>query len=370
MSQRFKKILNSTTIFTLIACFSLLFAGKTMSLESVESHRLKMLDGNRKSLVKLVNAYKDKNQPLDVRLEALRAISESRHPSVVEAIQEAISEGTMIELDIMLESIDMLADFGASKSAPYLVKGLKSTESKIMSIRESIVSAIGSTGSEDEILTLLELYKVSKINHDRMNRILAYTLGEMDDQRAIPVLMEIASDENIEISTRATAVEILAKKDAPELVNYFIELLSSPETKYRVNEFALNLMGDIENERMIMALVESYRTGKNQYYSLLNTVLKGVKEYDNPEIVPLLEEVATNKDLPYAIRLKSITSLASFNDERSIDAIIDMLKDPENYVFYNEILNLMNARGGYEIFKNRVRKVAFDAMVEYEKGKD
>ena len=85
---------------------------------------------------------------------------------------------------------------------------------------------------------------------------------------------------------------------------------------------------------------------------------------------PTLILLATNKDLPYAIRLKSITSLASFNDERSIDAIIDMLKDPENYVFYNEILNLMNARGGYEIFKNRVRKVAFDAMVEYEKGKD
>ena len=141
MNQRLKKILNGATIFTLVACFSLLFAGKTMSLESVESHRLKMLDGNRKSLVKLINAYKNKNQPLDIRLEALRAISESRHPSVVEAIQEAISEGSMIELDIMLESIDMLADFGAAKSAPALVNGLKSTESKIMSIREIVSSS-------------------------------------------------------------------------------------------------------------------------------------------------------------------------------------------------------------------------------------
>ena len=51
MNQRLKKILNGVTIFILVTCFSLLFAGKTMSLESVESHRLKMLDGNRKSLV-------------------------------------------------------------------------------------------------------------------------------------------------------------------------------------------------------------------------------------------------------------------------------------------------------------------------------
>ena len=95
--------------------------------------------------------------------------------------------------------------------------------------RLSVLNIFSNIGNE--LKTLLELYKVSKINHDRMNRILAYTLGEMDDKRAIPVLMEIASNEEIEISTRATAVEILAKKDAPELVDYFIEMLSSPETK-------------------------------------------------------------------------------------------------------------------------------------------
>ena len=79
----------------------------------------------KSALVKLISIYKDRNQPYDIRLEALRALAESRHPSVIEAIQEAISDASMIELDLMLESIDMLAKFGIPKSSPAFVNGLK-----------------------------------------------------------------------------------------------------------------------------------------------------------------------------------------------------------------------------------------------------
>ena len=78
---------------------------KEVTLETVEDLRLDMMEKKKKSaLVKLISIYKDRNQPYDIRLEALRALAESRHPSVIEAIQEAISDASMIELDIMLES--------------------------------------------------------------------------------------------------------------------------------------------------------------------------------------------------------------------------------------------------------------------------
>ena len=72
----------------------------------------------------------------------MRAIAESRHPLVIEAIQEAISDASMIELDIMLHSIDILAEFGEEKSSPAFISGLQTTESKIMAIRESIISGL------------------------------------------------------------------------------------------------------------------------------------------------------------------------------------------------------------------------------------
>ena len=365
----FYKVMKATIKYISYFIFSATLAvgfvyPKQMTLEKVEDLRLDMIEKKKKrALVKLISIYKDRNQPYDIRVEALRAIAESRHPLVIEAIQEAISDASMIELDIMLHSIDILAEFGEEKSSPAFISGLQTTESKIMAIRESIISGLNKNGSEDEIMTLLDLYEISKTNFIRMDRMLSVTLGQMDDDRAIPVLMEIASDDKVDITTRTIAVEVLAKKQAPELVDYFIKLLGEPSSRHRLNEFTLSVMGDIDNERMILALLESYKNGKSQYHSLLNSVLATVEEYQNPEIIPLLKEVAVSDALPNGTRLKAIKALAKFKDERSMDAIIEMLEDPRNYVFYYDILMVIDDFGGYNEFKNRIRTVGHKAML-------
>ena len=359
----------------LVILFSIISIGfvfpKEITLDGIEDLRLDMIEKrNKKSLVKLISIYKDRNQPYDIRIEALRALAESRHPLVVEAIQEAISDASMIELDIMLHSIDMLAQFGEEKSSPAFISGLKTTESKIMAIRESIISGLNKNGSEDQIMTLLDLYEISKTNYIRMDRMLSIKLGEMNDDRAIPILMDIASNDEVDIKTRTIAVEVLAKKQAPELVDYFIELLGDPTTRHRLNEFTLSVMGEIDNDRMILALLESYKNGKSQYHSLLNTVLATVDEYQNPEIIPLLQEVAVSDDLPNSTRLKAIKTLAKFKDERSLNAIIEMLEDPKNYIFYYDIIMVMDEFGGYNEFKTRIREVGHRAMLNQRISND
>ena len=150
------KLLNkylTNTLIILIISSGVIFS-KPMTLEKIEDLRLNMIEKkNKRSLVKLIEVYKDRNQPYDIRLEALRALAESRHPSVIEAMQEAIRDASMIELDLMLESIEILSQFGVPKSSPAFVNGLRTSESKIMAIREAIIAAIGKNGSEDEIIT-------------------------------------------------------------------------------------------------------------------------------------------------------------------------------------------------------------------------
>ena len=365
------KLLNRYLINISIISMILIGAAfaKPVSLEKVEDLRLNMIEKkNKRALVQLISIYKDRNQAYDVRLEALRALAESRHPSVIEAMQEAIRDASMIELDLMLESIEVLSQFGVPKSSPAFVNGLKTSESKIMAIREAIIAAIGKSGSEDQIVTLLDLYEISKNNAARMDKILSLTLGAIEDDRAIPILMDIASNETHDIKTRTIAVETLAKKQAPELVDYFIELLGDPSTRHRLNEFSLSVMGEIDNERMILALLESYKNGKTQYHSLLNTVLSTFEEYQNPEVIPLLQEVALTRDLPHSTRLKAIKTLARYDDERSIDAIVEMLEDSENYIFYYDIIAMMDEFGGYEKFKNRIRKVSYKAMINQRRA--
>ena len=72
---------------------------------------------------------------------------------------------------------------------------------------------------------------------------------------------------------RNRAVEVLSKKQAPELVDFFIEMLGDPASRDKVNEYAFDVMGEIPEERMLLALVEAYQVGRHKYYSLLNYLL-------------------------------------------------------------------------------------------------
>ena len=61
-------------------------------------------------------------------------------------------------------------------------------------------------------------------------------------------------------------------------------------------------------------------------------------------------------------------NLARYDDERSIDAIVEMLEDSENYIFYYDIIAMMDEFGGYEKFKNRIRKVSYKAMIKQRRA--
>ena len=343
---------------------------KKVSLHRVENLRLKMIEKrDPRAMVKLISIFKNRNEPYNVRIEALRALAESRHPDVILALQEAISDNTMIELDLMLESIDMLAQFGHSKSSSSFISGLKTTESKIMAIREAIISAIGKSGTEDEIMTLIDLYEISKTNYSRMDKLLSIALGGMDDRRVMPILMEIASNEEVHIDTRVSAVNVLAKKQAPELVDYFIELLGDPTTKHKLNEYTLAVMGEIDNERMVTALLESYNVGKSEYHSLLNTVLKSFEDYQDPNMIPLLTEIAESDDLPDRIREKAIVVLSKYNDDLAIEAILGILEDPYNYKFYHTIMSALDDLGGYDKYKDRIREASHQAIMHHQEIK-
>ena len=140
-------------------------------------------------------------------------------------------------------------------------------------------------------------------------------------------------------------------------------MLGDPHSISKVNEFALNVMGDLSEERMIMALLESYKMGKTKYYSLLNSVLNSLNNFNNPEIVSIYKEIANSKDFPSKIRLKAFKSLIRFADSPgAIDEIINLLNDPYNYKYYEEIISVLQSSGSYKNHKNKLRIAAFNAM--------
>ena len=332
------------------------------TMEDVNTQRDLLLDGKRAPITLLINAYNNNNLNYDVRMASLEALAESKDPLVIEAIQKSIRNAELIDLDMMIKSIALLAKYGDTESINALTSALKKSEAKIMNLREIIVTAIGENGSDDHIITLLELYEISRINHQKNSQLLALALGNMGDDRAIPVLMEIAQNKEHNLITRKLAVDILAKKEATELVDYFIELLGDPNTRQSMNDFALEVMGDLDNQQMILALLESYQIGKQQYYSMLIRLMDIMSEQNNVQLKPVIIEVALTEHLPYHIRIKAIKSLANFGDPSVIDKIIILLDEPKNYIFYDHIVNLILSMDVMSDYEGELRQASFNAM--------
>jgi hypothetical protein len=332
------------------------------ALEDVEKQRLKSKNGDEKALQLLTEMYKDNNQSYEVRLAAMRALSESRDPKVIHDIQGSVRNASLIELDLMKEAIKILIGFQDLSSTDSLIAALNATEEKTNEIRMDILSAIGENGTKDEVFLLIKLYDMSKQSNARMNKLLTTTLGKIGDDKVIPILMEIAKNKKLPVDVRSRAVDVLSKKQAPELVDFFVEMLGDPVSRDKVNEFAFEVMGDMPEERMLMALLEAYQVGRHKYYSLLNTIIGSLDNFDNPEIKSLYLEIAQTKDFPSNIRLKAFRGLTRFSDPEVVEGIVELLNDPANYIYYNEIVGMLHEFDVYNKYRDKLRMAAFKAM--------
>ena len=331
-------------------------------LEDVEKQRLKFKNGDEKSLWILAEIYKDNNQSYEVRLAALRALSESRHPLIIFDIQSSVRNSSLVELDLMKEAIQMLVSYKEITSIDSLIEALYTTEQKTLEIRTSILNAVGSYGTKDEIQLILKLYDFGKQSNAQMNSLLATKLGEIGDNTVIPILMEIAKNKNLSVEIRNRAVEVLSKKQAPELVDFFVEMLGDPVSRDKVNEYAFDVMGEMPEERMLLALLESYQIGRHKYYALLNTVINNLDNYDNPALKSIYLEIAQTNDFPSNIRLKAFKGLTRYSDPEVIEGVVELLNNPANYIYYNEIIGMLHEFEVYDIYENKLRIAAFNAM--------
>ena len=337
------------------------------SIEDVEKERVKLESGKTQSAESLLEVYQDIKQPYDVRLAALQALSSSELPFVRESIRKSVADGNLIETDMMNQSINILLEYGDSESTDALISSLKVTESKIMDVREDIVNAIGTLGSKDQVLTLVELYEISRTNHNRMNEMLALTLGSIGDDSVIPILMEITNNTDLSMSVRSQAINILSKKNSTDLVDYFIKILDDPSLNNDLNKYTNMIFEEFEDPRMMMSLIESYQVGKSEYHRLLNTLIDAMGNYKSTEIKDALLDISKESENPHHIRIKALNSLKELADQSVVDEMLLMLQNKNNYKYYNEIISLIKSVGDDREVKENLRKVAFQAM-QNDKG--
>ena len=265
----------------------------------------------------------------------------------------------VISIQVVVWAVEINDETNSTKVADSLLN----IEKEFLHIRQSVINSLNFDTPNDEIEQLIRLYDINKRSNAKEHEFLTQALGKIGNEKVIPILMEIAHNDNLPINIRTSAVEILSKKNAPELVHFLIEMLGNPISRDRVNEFALDVMGDLSEERMILALLESYQIGRSKYFSLLSTMMNSLDNFENPQIKSVYKEIANNKDFPNNLRVKAFKGLTRFtNDPEIIREIITLLNEPANYIYYEEIITLLQNLGTYENYKIQLREAAYRAM--------
>ncbi len=331
-------------------------------LNQVQELKSAYREGNVQALDELIEVYENTDLHVKLRVAAGKALAQTQHPRALHAISEMVATTTALDYALLNESIKMLGMFKENpKAASSLVRSMHTMEEKTNEIHITLVKNLNRVQSKDQILTLLDLYEVAKSNMSRTERLLTETMGALGSDQVVPVLTTIAKNPKIKIGVRNSAVEILGKKNPDDVAIAFAELLGDPNTNLEVREFALNTMKGVKEENLVLALLNTYNMGKTEYYSLLNTMLMALGEFDDPEVKKAVIEIAHSDDYPMDIRKKAIDNLAAFNDPSVLNGLLPMLENKENYIYYDNIINMVYKLGEEKKNAESVRRMAYKA---------
>ena len=359
------------SVFILQSCSTIkgLFGKKSIGdpndpdfLNRVQELKSAYRGGNIRALDELIEVYQDSDLHVKLRVAAGKTLAQTQHPRALHAISEMVATTTAVDYTLLNESISMLGMFSENpKAANALVRSMRKMEKRTNEVHIALVKSLNRVRTKDQILALLDLYEVAKSNMARTERLLTETMGAIGSDQVVPVLTSVARDPKINIGIRNKAVEILGKKNPNDVAIAFAELLGDPNTNLEVREFALNTMKGVKEENLVLALLNTYNMGKTQYYSLLNTMLAALGEFDDPEVKKAVIEIAHSNDYPVDIRKKAIDNLAAFNDPSVVDGLLPMLEEKENYIYYDNIINMVYALGEEKKNAESVRRMAFKA---------
>ena len=342
-------------------------ANDDISYELIENLSTAFSEGKLQALEEMIAIYNDPNLPFDVRMAAGKALAETQHPTALNALSETVGDAAALDVSFMIASIELLAEFRDDpRAADAMVNAMNKVEEKTNTLQMALVQNLNKVRTKDQVLALLDLYQISRNNFNRTEKLLTETLGALGTDEVVPILTQISRDPNVNLGIRNRAVEILGKKDPSQVAGAFAELLNDPETNLEVKDFALQTMRGVKEESLVLALLQTYRSGKDEYYQMLNTLLEALGEFDDPKIRRAVLEVAMNDDYPLEIRTKAIGKLADVSDETIIPSIMPILSDYEQYELHQAVIQTVRDLGQYDQYDQEIKRRTFEAHQKAE----
>lgn len=334
------------------------------SPQTVEELRVAYIQGDMGALEEIIAIYQDEDQQLDVRKSAVRAMAETKHPIALEALSDFVKKAEAINVELMVTSVGVLSQFEEDPVASgALMESIFAVDDKLRAVQAATFKSLKNVKPENKVMALIDIYERSRSAFYSTATMVSNTLASMEEDEVIPVLVFLAKDETLDIKARNRALEILAgRKNDARIVEMFVEMLTDPSIESQIRDFAIRTMQDVKEERLILALLDTYSQGQASYYSLLSTLLDALGNFNDPIVKPTLMEIAMKDDMPRSLRIKAISNLGNFKDPKAFEMILPMLNDPDSYEYYPYIIELAYTLGVHETYKTQIRNAGLVAQ--------
>ena len=343
------------------------------SPQTVEELRVTYIQGDMGALEELIAIYQDESQQLDVRKSAVRAMAETQHPIALEALAEFVKNAAAINVELMVTSVSILSEFEEDPVASgALMESIFAVDEKLRAVQAATFKSLKNVKPENKVMALIDIYERSRSAFYSTATMVSNTLASMDEDKVIPVLVFLAKDETLDIKTRNRALEILAgRKDDARIVEMFVEMLTDPSIESQLRDFAIRTMQGVKEERLILALLDTYSQGQASYYSLLSTLLDALGNFNDPIVKPTLYEIAMKDDMPRSLRIKAINNLGNFKDPDAFNSTIEKIKEIAQKVEFDKI-SAIESRGFifelaytlevHDLYKKEIREAGLIAQ--------
>ena len=337
---------------------------EAVSPQTVEELRVSYIEGDMGALEELIAIYQDEEQHLDVRKSAVRAMAETQHPLALDALAEYVKKAKALNIELMITSVGVLSEFQEDPVASgALMESIFAVDDKLRQVQAATFKSLKNVKPENKVLALIDIYERSRAAFYSTATMVSNTLASMDENEVVPVLIFLAKDESLDVKTRNRSLEILAgRKNDARIVGMFVEMLTDPSMESQIRDFAIHTMKDVKEERLILALLDTYSQGQASYYSLLSTLLDALGNFNDPVVKPTLVEIAMQDDVPRSLRVKAILNLGNFRDPGTFELILPMLEDPESYEYYPYIIELAHTLGAYDTYKTKIKNAGLIAQ--------
>ena len=180
--------------------------------------------------------------------------------------------------------------------------------------------------------TIDALMSVSRHPLEHVRYIVIWALGEMGEERVLPVLMFALNDESSRV--QELAIKALGEPGRPEVVPFLLEKLYSPDPTIRMSAAAA--LGWIGDERAVSGLIDMMAETEDP--QLLSHIAEALGKLRNLEAVPVL--IYSLRHPNDWVRMRAARSLGRLADARAVDGLIHKLGDRNEWVRYNAALAL------------------------------